>query len=276
LTADELDLKILEHYRSQAEKHGASPASTMEDEVIRAKELEILSTFFSAVVEHEGGERRAALEVGCGNGYTLSQLSAAFPGLDFSGLDFSPELLAIARQRLEERVPLKQGDVRHLPFDDARYDVVYTERCLINVMSWGGQQQALAEIARVLKPGGLCLLIECFTDGLANNNKARTECGLEPLSAAHHNLYFEPEAFDRHVAERFEPVDPDAWAPERAAGLRRNFLSSHYFVARVLHPLVTKGPWVRNTEFVKFFSFLAPVGNYSPIQAVILRRSSLR
>lgn len=35
---------------------------------------------------------------------------------------------------------------------------------------------------------------------------------------------------------------------------------------------MTKGDWVQNTEFVKFFSFLPPIGNYAPIKAYILQK----
>ena len=41
--------------------------------------------------------------------------------------------------------------------------------------------------------------------------------------------------------------------------------------ARALHPLVTRGAQVRNTEFVKFFSHLPPYGEYAPLQIYLLR-----
>lgn len=262
------DRTILDHYRTQAEKHGPGAASTMEDEVIRSKEMAALTAFLRAAAD----AGRDVLELGCGNGYALAELSAAFPDNRFTGLDFSTDMLAIARTRLLGSIPLARGDARALPFADGSFDALYTERCLINILAWEGQQRALAELARVLRPGGHCLLIECFDDGMENNNRARVECGLEALAPAHHNLYFDPRAFDEAVAPDFEILDPAAWAPAESAHLARNFLSSHYFIARVLHPLVTRGEWVRNTEFVKFFAALPPAGNYSPIQAVVLRR----
>jgi SAM-dependent methyltransferase len=266
------DHKILEHYRSQAAKHGASPASTMEDEVIRAKEIELLGAFLAVATQAEPARSLAFLDLGCGNGYALETLGARFPDHRFRGLDFSPDMLAHARRRLPPTVPVVRGDARALPWATATFDALYTERCLINLLTAEGQAAALGEIARVLVPGGHALLIEGFTDGLENNNRARTECGLEPLTAAHHNRYFEKGEFLAAVEPHFELVDPAVWAPEQASLLASNFLSSHYFIARVLHPLVTKGPWVRNTEFVKFFAGMEPVGEYSPIQAYLLRR----
>jgi hypothetical protein len=40
----------------------------------------------------------------------------------------------------------------------------------------------------------------------------------------------------------------------------------------VLHPLLTKGEWIRNTEFVSFFSFLPPIGNYAPVQSLVFKK----
>jgi ubiquinone/menaquinone biosynthesis C-methylase UbiE len=146
---------------------------------------------------------------------------------------------------------------------------VYTERCLINILDWEGQSQALREIARVLKPGGSYLMIECFTDGLANNNKARAECGLQPIDAAYHNLYFDPEKFAAAIAPLFDRVTDESSFP-----LPGNFLSSHYFVSRVLYPAMARGEVFRNSEVAKFFSFVPPMGNYSPIQAHVLRKKA--
>ena len=264
------DRLVLDHYRGQAARHGDSAASTMEDEVVRDKELALIRRFFDRLVAQEEPPRRA-LEVGCGNGFTLRQLRQDHPGLDLSGLDFSLDMLAVARAAAPADVRLLEADVRRLPFPAASFAAVLSERCLINLLDPGEQDGALREIARVLRPGGHCLMIECFTDGLALNNKARVECGLEPIEPAHHNLYLDKERFRAAIAGRLEPVDPAALDPE--GGLAANFLSSHYFIARVLHPLVTRSEWVRNTEFVKFFAHLPPIGDYSPIQAHVLQRT---
>jgi SAM-dependent methyltransferase len=176
-------------------------------------------------------------------------------------------MLALARRRGLRGCRWRRGDARALPFPAASFDVVYTERCLINILDGRGQERALREIHRVLAPGGHYLMIECFTDGLAALNRARTECGLEALPAAHHNRYFDKPAFRRAVAPLFDVVEPAAFA----ALPPPNFLSSHYFAARALHPLVTRGAQVRNTEFVKFFSHLPPYGEYAPLQIYLLR-----
>ncbi len=62
----------------------------------------------------------SVLDVGCGTGDTLQQLADA--GVRVTGIDDSPAMLRVARQKLG-RVPLLLGDAAALPFADASFDV---------------------------------------------------------------------------------------------------------------------------------------------------------
>lgn len=270
VSPDEL---IREHYRQQAEKHGASSRSTMEDEIVREREVELIVQFLGATARASKKKARGVLDLGCGNGHTLEAVRRCHPANRYSGLDFSEELLARARARKLPGCELRLGDARALPYKDGSFDAVYTERCLINILDWDGQKKALSEIRRVLRPGGYYLMIECFTDGLENNNRARRELGLPDIQEAYHNRYIDKELFLAAVQKGFAVVPPESLDRHaRGYAFRGNFLSSHYFVSRVLYPAVLKGELARNSEFIKFFSFLPPVGNYSPIQAYVLKR----
>ena len=267
------DELIRDHYKQQAEKHGTSSRSTMEDEIIRQRELEVIDKFLGAASRASRKKKLKVLDLGCGNGYALELARQSHPGNHYWGLDFSEDLLAVARGRKLPHCDLRMGDARALPYEQGLFDVVYSERCLINILDWQGQEKALREIHRVLKPGGYYLMIECFTDGRDNNNLARRQLGLPDIPEAYHNKYIDKELFLAAVKGHFEVVEPqslDRYA--RGFQFRSNFLSSHYFVARVLYPAVLKGELVRNSEFIKFFSFLPPIGNYSAIQAYFLRK----
>jgi ubiquinone/menaquinone biosynthesis C-methylase UbiE len=262
------DELIRTHYREVAQKHGASPRSSMEDDFVREKELEWIVDFYR-VVSKEAQHSLRVLEVGCGNGYALNMLSRLDGADQFLGIDFSEDLLSIASARQLSNCLFKAGDVRALDLESEVFDWVYTERCLINVLSWKEQEAALREIARVLKRGAYYLMIEAFTDGLYNNNKARLECGLPEIEQAYHNNYFDKDLFLQAIDDLYTIVEASRLDKFPMAS---NFLSSHYFVSRVLCPALTKGEVVRNSEVAKFFSFLAPMGNYSPIQAYILKK----
>ena len=275
-TVTDYDAVIRDHYKGQADKHGDGTRSTMEDDVIRAKETQAIEDFVRLLdTRHANGSPLRILDLGCGNGHTLGHLSEKFPGHHYSGGEFSDDILAIAQGRSLEHCEFVSCDARDICFADESFDAVFTQRCLINLLDWEDQLQALREIARVLKPGGHYLMIECFTDGLDNNNKARTECGLAALRPAYHNLYFDKNVLFEAIDDLFCAADPKRLSLGYDGPLcDANFLSSHYFVARVLHPLVTQGEWIRNTEFVKFFAaLLPPVGNYAPIQLHLFAKS---
>jgi ubiquinone/menaquinone biosynthesis C-methylase UbiE len=264
------DELIRSHYRQVAQRHGASPRSSMEDDYVRDQELESISGYRGRL---RGRSQRPLeiLDLGCGNGYALARLSASVPPDRLWGIDFSDELLEIARSRQLPGCTFIQGDARGLPFEAGTFDFIYTERCLINILDPAEQILALREIARMLKPGGDYLMIECFTDGLANNNKARADCGLPPIQEAYHNRYFEKDCFFAAIGGMFTVVDEAQFSAE--VPLRWNFLSSYYFISRVVYPaMLHGGEVVRNSEMARFFSFLPQIGNYSPIQAFVLRK----
>lgn len=90
------------------------------------------------------------LDAGCGSGPLTAELVAR--GADVTGLDGSPAMLELARRRLGEAVPLVLHDLAEpLPLDDESLDVVVASLVLHYLEDWDAP---LAEIRRVLKPGG--------------------------------------------------------------------------------------------------------------------------
>lgn len=105
------------------------------------------------------GADQAVLEIGPGNGAFVPELLAA-PGSRYAGVDWSPEMVAAANRRnatavAAGRAEFVEGDAAALPFPDASFDRVLSVNTLY---FWAEPQRVLAEIARVLRPGGgLCL-----------------------------------------------------------------------------------------------------------------------
>lgn len=94
-----------------------------------------------------------ALDVGCGAGGTLTRL-AARPEIDrVYGIDASPHALALAGR--DNRLSL--GSVLNLPFADESFDLIVCFDVLQHLPS-GGDRVAVAEIERVLRPGGIALV----------------------------------------------------------------------------------------------------------------------
>lgn len=91
---------------------------------------------------------RAVLDLCCGQGALTAALLAE--GAETTGLDFSPPMLAMARERAPG-AELVEGDAQAMPFADARFDAVV---CNFGLMHLPDQEAALSEAARVLRPGG--------------------------------------------------------------------------------------------------------------------------
>ncbi len=86
------------------------------------------------------------LDVACGAGLAVEL--AMIRGASCSGIDASPRLIEVARDRSPE-ADLRVGDMFALPWEDAEFDVVTSFRGI-----WGTTQDAIAEVRRVLAPGG--------------------------------------------------------------------------------------------------------------------------
>jgi ubiquinone/menaquinone biosynthesis C-methylase UbiE len=255
---------ILDHYRREAESFELDPSSTMRDQVVREREIDAIVRAVALFAGEDGGGA-SLLEVGCGNGFLLELLRARFPTLNLTGSDYSPEMVALASRRAIDRCEVRREDVRALSFADGAFDLVVSERCLINLLGDGAQEDAIRELHRVLRLGGHVVLIEAFTGAHANLTRARQELGLEPIPVPHHNRWFDDEEFSRITEDLFVVLDHHDLPP-------RNFLSAHYFVSRVLYPAVTQREVLHNTEFVRFFQFLPPIGEFAPVQLLLLER----
>ncbi len=94
------------------------------------------------------------LDAGCGTGGFLARLRAEQPGIAAEGLEFHPP--AADRARAKAGVPVTVGSVNAMPFADASFGAVVS----LDVLCHAGVEpaDALAEMARVLAPGGLLVL----------------------------------------------------------------------------------------------------------------------
>jgi ubiquinone/menaquinone biosynthesis C-methylase UbiE len=94
------------------------------------------------------------LEIGCGQG-ALARLLVERYGAQVVASDYDPAQVTLAQERLAdlgEQVEARVVDARAIPFDAAAFDAVFSFGVLHHIPN--GWREALAEIARVLKPGG--------------------------------------------------------------------------------------------------------------------------
>jgi ubiquinone/menaquinone biosynthesis C-methylase UbiE len=101
--------------------------------------------------------RGRVLEVAIGTGRSLPHYPA---DVTITGIELSPAMLAIARQRATDLgvdADLRKGDAEHLPFDDASFDTVV---CALALCTIPRPAAAIAEMRRALVPGGRLLLLD--------------------------------------------------------------------------------------------------------------------
>ena len=140
------------HFDEIAEQYNAQWSPHVWDLLIERK-----IGFMTEALANPPAAAGLGLDLGCGLGLQTAALRSR--GYQVIGLDPSVGLLAVGQVRGGPS-PVLAGSALELPFRDASLDFVYTIGVLHHLPGRAAQQQAVAEVARVLKPGGLLLVHE--------------------------------------------------------------------------------------------------------------------
>jgi SAM-dependent methyltransferase len=160
-------------------------------------------------------EKRIILDAGCGTGGMLPHLSHYGSTV---GVDLFPEALEYAGRRTPKR--LARASVTRLPFAGETFDLV-TSFDVIYHRAVGDDEQALAETARVIRPGGhLLIRVPAFDRLRSRHDEAvHTErrysreelveklqrAGLQPVYTTYANFFLFPAAIAKRLSERLFP-----------------------------------------------------------------------
>lgn len=260
--------KIKEYWEERAREHENSPQATTNDIYLRKLEVSNIIETINSLNVHEGA---SILDVGCGDGYTTIDVAQALPGLYFRGVDYSASMIENARRQLAARTDLQErltftvGDATNLEeaCGDETFDVVMTDRCLINLASLERQSQAIAQIAEHTKPGGHYVAIENFVEGQENLNAMRRAVGLPEIAVRWHNLFFKEADFIRAAEPFFAEIK------------FKDFSSSYYFATRVVYSAMCqmRGEQPDYEHEIHQLAINLPwTGQFSPIRMAVLRR----
>ncbi len=119
---------------------------------------------------HDG---QKVLDVGCGNGRLVQLLSNK--QVDYFGCDISDKLITLAKGKCQQynfkTFDFQVADIRQLPYQDHIFDIVLAVAVLHHLPHPDNRWQALQEIYRVLKPGGLLLMNNWYFWNATANKK---------------------------------------------------------------------------------------------------------
>ena len=121
-------------------------------------ELKVFKSFIESINYNLVG--KSILEVGCGAGYGLEQISKTFNPKEYYAFDINQKMIYLSAAKVKKKklnVQLFLGDVLNTGLPSNKFDVVFVFTVLHHVEGW---REALKEINRVLKPKGLLLINE--------------------------------------------------------------------------------------------------------------------
>ncbi|MGH2653340.1 MAG: class I SAM-dependent methyltransferase [Actinomycetota bacterium] len=185
------------------------------DRVIRLPERLLFEGGRAWVCSQAQGE---VLEIAIGTGLNLPYYPQE---ARLTGIDFSPEMLELAHQRareLDRDVDLRVGDAQQMEFADSSFDTVV---CTLSLCSIPDDEKAVAEIGRILRPGGRVLLLEHVR---SPNSLVRSfQRLLDPITVRFQGDHMLREPLDHLIAGGFqiERVERSRWGiVERVAALK--------------------------------------------------------
>ncbi len=253
--------------RARATEPSSAQATTY-DVFLRRLEISTLKEKLEAASLPDGS---TVVDLGCGDGYTTVSLAAEFPTVRFIGIDWSEEMLALARQKLltleapPGTVSFRLGDIRHLSADlhSGKFEVFLSVRSLINLTSSEEQYDTITQIAEHLTPGGYYFGIEDFLQGQRNFNHMRAAMGLPELPVRWHNHFFDEEILLAETRNLFDPVALES------------FSSSYFLATRVIYSAGCHLMGVEPDYFHPIHrtaGMLPAIGDFSPIKLICARR----
>lgn len=209
----------LEHWERLAREYGTELGATTKCESLKRLEVAALGRRLRQFTKRGPAN---VLEVGCGHGINGFMLADSDPGVRYVGLDFSKTMIESASTTVERtlrkggaalasRMSFGVADARTLRapihevwqkpnlvgsdagscIESPAFDVVFTDRMLINLSSDAEQLAVMRKIAGVVRPGGVFLMLENSRQTHARLNEVRMRLGLQKRAVAEYNIFID-------------------------------------------------------------------------------------
>lgn len=206
--------KIRAHWDAQA---ALGAKSGTRDLILKQLEQRFLAPYLA--------KAERVLDAGCGDGATLRALAwARHTGNVWTklvGFDYSANMVRAAHHAPDGDLVVwhPHSLLDAIPDAWGKFDLVFTERALINLTSWEEQARAIRHLQAAVAPGGLLVLVENSGDALVRLNVLRRALDLPAIEPPWHNRYFR---------------EADVWAAFSVDEPIR-FTDAYYFLSRVVN-----------------------------------------
>ena len=254
------DKTINQHYDEIANKQRKSKFSTMEDQDIRDLETD----FIINIIKNDK-KKLNILDLGCGNGYTLNQISRLSKKFLIHGMDNNESLFKIAHKRLSNKANITKGDIRVFNKNfKSKFDIIILQRVLINILNESDQKKSLKNIISYLKKNGKLIAIESFNSGLKKLNSMRVKFNLKKIKASFHNKYLEDDFFKTKKLHKLK---------EESKNLSKHFFNSRFLDAIYLKSKKKKN-FTYNSNFTNYLDniILEVNENCSPLKHLLFKK----
>lgn len=150
------------------------------------------------------------LDVGCGTGgVTIPAKQRVGKAGYAAGIDPAPEMIAVARRKAVRaglEIDFRVGVIESLPFEDATFDAV-TSSLMMHHLPHELQVKGLAEIRRVLKPGGRLLIADMSRPGASLHDRLFSSLSLHGGRAQRFGIQDLPELMKATGFENIQLLD---------------------------------------------------------------------
>ena len=178
-------------------------------------------------------------------------------------------MVNVARQMviengLQGKIEIHHRTIPPVPNEWGRFDVVLSNRCLINLRTVDEQKQAVQSVAPLLRKGGTYLMIECSVEGSEITNALREGLGLQRIEAPWHNLFM-------------KNADVESWQTDNFyIEMLLHISSTYHFLSRVIYAKLAadRGEELKYNSEINQLAVALPqqIGEFGPVKAWIWRK----
>ena len=168
------------------------------------------------------------------------------------------------KNKSEINVLFKIIDVMDLGDYKNKFDVVISDRCLINLPEIDSQKEAIKQIKNSLRPKGYYIMVENFIEGHKSMNKVRSQIGLDKIPIRWHNTFLTQTFISKFVKKHFKILK------------KKNISSLYYLLTKIVYSKVcqleNREPDYDNSIYQVATEINDVVGDYGPVKLLLLQK----